>query len=45
MEDERAMEIDGQQQQREVAAAVREGFNADYLRIYYGEVLNSLLIS
>lgn len=39
MGDERveAMEIDGQQRQ-EVAAAVPDGFNADYLRIYYGKV-------
>uniref|UniRef100_A0A452YXQ7 DNA primase n=1 Tax=Aegilops tauschii subsp. strangulata TaxID=200361 RepID=A0A452YXQ7_AEGTS len=39
MGDERveAMEIDGQQRQ-EVAAAVPDGFNADYLRIYYGKL-------
>ncbi|EMS59221.1 DNA primase small subunit [Triticum urartu] len=39
MGDERveAMEIDAQQRQ-EVAAAVPDGFNADYLRIYYGKL-------
>ncbi|KAM3403565.1 hypothetical protein ACQJBY_006979 [Aegilops geniculata] len=39
MGDERAdaMEIDEQQRQ-EVAAAVPDGFNADYLRIYYGKL-------
>lgn len=39
------MEIDGQQQlQLESPAAVPEGFNADYLRVYYGNVICSLLM-
>lgn len=44
-EDEKvdAMEIDGQKQQ-DAPAAVPDGFNADYLRIYYGKVIPSLLL-
>jgi DNA primase small subunit len=39
MEDKRVdtMEIDGQQQQQGVGAALPDGFNTDYLRIYYGK--------
>jgi DNA primase small subunit len=40
MEDNRVdtMEIDGQQQQQQgVGAALPDGFNTDYLRIYYGK--------
>ena len=42
-----SMEIDGQQQLKvggpAASAAVPEGFNADYLRVYYGEAIRSLL--
>jgi len=39
-----SMEIDGQQQLKvEGPAAVPEGFNADYLRVYYGKAIRSLL--
>ena len=39
-----SMEIDGQQQLKvEGPAAVPDGFNADYLRVYYGKAIHSLL--
>ena len=39
-----SMEIDGQQQLKvEGPAAVPDGFNADYLRVYYGKAIRSLL--
>ena len=42
-----SMEIDGQQQLKvggpAASAAVPEGFNADYLRVYYGKAIRSLL--
>ena len=35
-----SMEIDDQkQQQLEAPAAVPEGFNTDYLRVYYGKLI------
>jgi hypothetical protein len=37
-----AMEIDGQRQLVGGPTAVPEGFNADYLRVYYGKVVRSL---
>lgn len=37
------MEIDGQQKlQVEASTAVPEGFNADYLRVYYGKEIRPL---
>lgn len=38
------MEIDGGQQQQGVDAAVPDGFNTDYLRIYYGKCLSRFSI-
>jgi DNA primase small subunit len=39
-----SMEIDGPQQLKvEGPAAVPERFNADYLRVYYGKAIRSLL--
>jgi hypothetical protein len=37
-----AMEIDGHRQPVGAPAAVPEGFNADYLRVYYGKVILSV---
>jgi hypothetical protein len=37
-----AMEIDGHRQLVGAPAAVPEGFNADYLRVYYGKVVLSV---
>jgi len=41
-----SMEIDSQKQQRlEALTAVPEGFSADYLRIYYGKLIRSLIMA
>jgi len=38
------MEIDDQkQQQLEAPAAVPEGFNTDYLRVYYGKLIHLIM--
>lgn len=40
-----SMEIDSlKQQQLEALTAVPEGFSADYLRIYYGKLIRSLIM-
>jgi len=41
-----SMDIDGQkQQQLEALTAVPEGFSTDYLRIYYGKLICSLIMA
>ena len=39
-----SMEIDDQkQQQLEAPTAVPEGFNTDYLRVYYGKLIHLIM--